>query len=111
MVSIWTMAAATLTVIGVSLWIAWDAADGRHLAGVVMGMLLAVLMTAQTVVRSSDRVVALERLERRQRTAQRPDGGVPDRVRGSIWYEPDTVVFPRVLDGTDDRPPGGMPWV
>ena len=67
LVSVIMMALATLSTIGTGLWITWGATDERHLAGAGLAFALAVVLTAQTMGRASDRVTALERRQARRR--------------------------------------------
>jgi hypothetical protein len=67
LVSIAVMTVATLVTIATAVWIAWGATDERHVVGVALSMLLAVLMTAHTIMRASERAVALERRAARRR--------------------------------------------
>lgn len=111
LVSITVMAAATLSTIGVGLWIIWGATDERHLAGGGIATVLAVVLTAQTMGRTYERATAQERQQARQRrflaeaarrVEERASGGARTMILGELapivpgqpWPQPIEQVGP-----------------
>jgi hypothetical protein len=97
LVSIWMGALATLVTIALSVWIIWGVPiDERHVMGMALGMLLATLLAAQTIVRALDRETARARQERhraRQVAGTSPAGAaaLPGPVEEWPWgQEPST---------------------
>jgi hypothetical protein len=67
LVSIIVMALATLSTIGVGIWIMNGATDERHLAGAALGFVLAVVLTAQTMGRAWEHAQEADKRAARQR--------------------------------------------
>jgi hypothetical protein len=92
--SIWFGALATLTTIALSIWVLWGPTmDSRHVMGCALGMLLATLMAAQTIVRAIDRDTARERQRRHQ--ARLVAGQSPAEAVAARWPDPESDAYPQ----------------
>lgn len=106
LISIWILAAACLVTIALSLWLIWDEViTDRHIIGMAMGMLLAVQLGAQAVVRAMDRDTARRRIRayRARRVAETTDEAVERR-----WPTPERDTFSTVVQEPD--PVATQPW-
>lgn len=105
--SIAGMAVVTGAAIWASVWIlAEPGPDNRDITGAILGMLLALVLTAQTVVRASERAEALRRrAERRRRYLAGAGTGWPDPVATQPVAPDDTWTWPPVVPGERWVPP------